>query len=313
MVKKIIVGCVILASATMVYAGGKADSTMGENDLAWSTLPSPTKVKTFAVAGSVVYYVNETEFLIADSKKKGLTHLPAIATIPASAVSEMDADNSGKIFIGSAQGLGIKSIKEATLLTTKEGLPSNEVTKVHASRSGAVWIATSAGLCVYRNTLITSYATVGPQTKPITALASDDRGTVYVGTKKGLYVFNGATWSSQNSNTGMSDDAIAALGYDYKTQSLWAAVGDADVNSYDGKSWRIFTSVKSGISGIFADVHSRIWFAAPGGLMRYNGDEWITDAAQIGISIPAVYKIAIDTQGNMFFATDKGVMELTNQ
>jgi ligand-binding sensor domain-containing protein len=92
----------------------------------------------------------------------------------------------------------------------------------------------------------------------------------------------------------------------------WAAVGSADVNCYDGKSWKVFTGVQEGIVCIMVDTQSRVWLGTSSGLMKFNGEEWITDEAKLGVPAKLVTQMLRDRSGNLWFACEKGVVFLKN-
>jgi ligand-binding sensor domain-containing protein len=102
------------------------------------------------------------------------------------------------------------------------------------------------------------------------------------------------------------------MGYDDRKKMLWAAVGENDVNAWDGKKWKVYMSIESGITSILCDTQSRIWFGSETGLIKFNGEEWITQAEKIGVSMAQVTNMYRDSAGNMWFASDQGVMKLLN-
>ena len=48
------------------------------------------------------------------------------------------------------------------------------------------------------------------------------------------------------------------------------------------------------------------------GLLKFNGDEWITDSKQLGIPAAQVQQLYRDEGGNLWFATETGVVKLNN-
>jgi ligand-binding sensor domain-containing protein len=111
---------------------------------------------------------------------------------------------------------------------------------------------------------------------------------------------------------GLSWNDTKALAYDAKKNMIWAAVGDKDMNAYDGKSWKVFMEVGDGIVAIMADTQSRIWISTATGLMKFNGDEWVTDPQKIGITAAQVTQMQCDDKGNLWFGMESGVLKLDN-
>jgi ligand-binding sensor domain-containing protein len=93
---------------------------------------------------------------------------------------------------------------------------------------------------------------------------------------------------------------------------VWAAVGEKDVNSYDGKSWNVFMEIQPGITSIMADSHSRIWFGSETGLIKFNDEEWVSDPGKLGVPAAQVYQMYCDEGGNQWFANENGVLRMDN-
>jgi ligand-binding sensor domain-containing protein len=70
--------------------------------------------------------------------------------------------------------------------------------------------------------------------------------------------------------------------------------------------------IQQGIVAIMADTQSRIWFGSAAGLIKFNGDEWVSDPRQLGVPAAPVYQLACDEKGNMWFGMETGVVFRTN-
>jgi ligand-binding sensor domain-containing protein len=111
---------------------------------------------------------------------------------------------------------------------------------------------------------------------------------------------------------GMSWNDTKALAYDGRKNMIWAAVGDQDVNTFDGKAWNTYMNIQMGIKSIMVDTQSRVWFGYDQGLIKFNGEEWISDAKKHGIPAVMVTQMHRDGKGNLWFASQNGVVFLTN-
>jgi ligand-binding sensor domain-containing protein len=70
--------------------------------------------------------------------------------------------------------------------------------------------------------------------------------------------------------------------------------------------------IQPGITTIMVDSQSRIWFGHPAGLIKFNGDDWISDPKQLGVPAASVYQLYCDEKGNMWLATENGVIFRAN-
>jgi ligand-binding sensor domain-containing protein len=202
-----------------------------------------------------------------------------------------------------------------TTYTAGKSLVSDAVNVIYPTRDGSVWIGTDNGLSVYKSGTWQTYTTkqglAGDQVK---AMVSDGRGALWVGTAKGISVFDGAKWTSYTMamDKCLSWNDTKALAYDPRTKTIWAAVGEKDVNSFNGTSWSVFMEIADGIMSIMTDSQSRVWFGMATGLLKFNGDEWISDQKKLGVPAIMVTQMYRDNGGNLWFASEKGVIFVTN-
>ena len=93
---------------------------------------------------------------------------------------------------------------------------------------------------------------------------------------------------------------------------VWAAVGEKDVNCFDGQKWNVFMDIQRDIVAIMVDSQSRIWFGSPAGLIKFNGDDWVSDPKLLGVPSAPAYQLFCDEKGNMWFGLETGVVFRTN-
>ena len=146
----------------------------------------------------------------------------------------------------------------------------------------------------------------------VRAIAVDKDNTVWMGTDKGISALSGNQWTTHNMKNGLSWNDTKAIGCDPRTNIVWAAVGDKDIDSYNGKEWKVFMEVAEGIRCIMIDTQSRIWINTASGIAKFNGEEWITEQQKIGIPANQVSQMHRDDQGNLWFGMEKGVLRLAN-
>jgi ligand-binding sensor domain-containing protein len=125
-------------------------------------------------------------------------------------------------------------------------------------------------------------------------------------------VFKGGLMSSHSMQNGLSWNEVKALGFDARTNTMWAAVGEMDINAFDGGSWKVYMDIREGVRSILCDTQSRVWFGSASGLMKFNGTEWISEVQKLGIPATQVNQIQRDGEGNLWFGTESGVIFLKN-
>ena len=111
---------------------------------------------------------------------------------------------------------------------------------------------------------------------------------------------------------GLSWNDVKALAQDSRKNVIWAAVGEKDVNCFENGKWNTYMEIQPGITSIMVDTQSRIWFGSETGLLKFNGDEWISDPKQLGIPAAQVFSLHRDNGGNLWFAMESGVVRLAN-
>ncbi len=127
------------------------------------------------------------------------------------------------------------------------------------------------------------------------AVVVTDSGHIYVGTANGVNKStDGVSWRKfnfQNQIDAISGNFVTSLGYDRKTNSIWATTWRAvDNNEYEavsatfdgGETWRIFLAGEKGHGFGFVNEAdgSEVLVAADGGIFRTanNGKDWYLPA-----------------------------------
>ncbi|MBN2035488.1 MAG: hypothetical protein JW768_01980 [Chitinispirillaceae bacterium] len=293
----------------------KADSMVYDKPTEWRVYSVDGAAKAFAVSGENLWCATESEVALISmrGKRSDVVRFKKLGTMPAAGIAAIAIDGKDGIWFGGPEGLALKNGDQVTVFTSANGLADNTVNALAVAANGAVWVGTDKGASVYSNGSWKKYTKKdGLVSNKIQAICAGKRGTVWLGTDKGISVYSGVKWSSYTMKNGMSWNDTKALAYDENNGVLWAAVGEKDVNSFDGKKWNVYMEIQSGITSIMVDTHSRKWFGSETGLIKFNDDEWITDPAKLGVPAAQVYQIYCDANGNHWFANESGVVRLDN-
>ncbi|NLE01014.1 MAG: hypothetical protein GX640_14195 [Fibrobacter sp.] len=291
----------------------KAQEIIHEKPPEWRMFSAGAPVVAFAVQKELLWYATQASVFTTNQKKAAKQTFPQLGKIPGSDVTCMAIDASGRVWIGGKNGVAVRGASAFTSYTTEEGLPDNAVNTIAAAPDGSVWVGTDNGAAVFQNGAWKKYTTAeGLPSDKINASVVDKKGAIWLGTSKGIAVYEGGSWTVHNMKKGMSWNDVKALAVDPRNGTIWAAVGDKDVNSYENGKWNTYMEIQPGITSIMVDSQSRIWFGSETGLLKFNGDEWITDSKQLGIPAAQVQQLYRDEGGNLWFATETGVVKLNN-
>jgi len=311
---------ILVALAVSLFAAQKgetkADSMVYEKGMEWKVLPANGAVKRFCVQKDNLWYITDKglSFLNMTSAKKNDVKVVAnIGSIPSADATCVSTDLTNTLWVGTKNGCAV-FVKDAFKIFTKDnGLADNMVNALATDKSGKTWICTDNGASVYQNGEWKTYTSKdGLAGDKVQCIAVAPNGTVWLGTNKGISSFDGAQWASHSMKTGLSWNDTKAIAIDPRNGSVWAAVGDKDINSYNGKEWKVFMEVGEGIIGLMVDTQSRVWISTASGLMKFNGDEWVTDAQKLGITAAAPSQLYRDEKGNLWFGMESGVLKLNN-
>lgn len=311
-------GALLVFSASAEKQGAKseeikADSVVYDKPTEWSVFSSAEPVNTFALQKDYICYATASEVVLTNTKKAEVQNFPKLGNIPGSDISIIVCDHSGKLWIGGKNGIAVRSGNTFTNYTTENGLPDLNVNAIAIASDGAVWVGTDKGAAVFQANQWKVYdSSNGLASEKIQAIAIDKKGNIWLGSDKGISVYDGTDFTIYNMKKGLSWNNVKALAVDPQNGNIWAAVGEKDVNCFENGVWKTFMDIQPDINSIMVDTHSRVWFGSASGLIKFNGEEWITDQKKIGIPAEQVFQMYRDNSGNLWFAMEKGVVRLSN-
>ena len=203
-------------------------------------------------------------------------------------------DRGGTLWIGTFDGGVIR--QRDGVFERIDGVPS-AITIVQA-RDGALWFGGSGVYTRLFNGQLTRHEAAGE----VNALLEDRKGTLWVGTSKGLYVDGqlrlagsvvslamdngGAVW------VGTSSDRIVRISGE-KQETLKTGLATAYINA------------------LFEDSRGTMWVAtSPTGLLRFRDGRFEQLDKRNGLPSNAIHGIAEDREGSIWFGTDNGVARL---
>lgn len=310
MMKKILVFALLLTC--VIQSFGQADSsTHGDNTIKWRMYDTKGPVTAFALGKNVLWYATGEAVGMQNLRSNQVASYESFGAISMAGIVTVAMDN-GVVYFGGSQGVVEYKRGKATLYTTKEGLPDNNVQKLY-DLNGTIWIGTSNGIASLKGGKVTTYTSPqGPVGQDIRGFTSDEKGRLLVATDKGVSSYSGS-WKHYTTSEGLSSSDVKAIGYDKRQKTLWIAVGEMDVNSFDGNEWSMYLDIQEGIVSIMADTQSRVWFGTEGnGVIKYNGFGWVADAKKLGFAASTVKDMKRNEKGDLFYATETGLLHMDN-
>jgi len=183
-------------------------------------------------------------------------------------------DKKHSLWIGT-EGGGINILQNGSmnLLTTKDGLTSDNITAIHQDGTEDVWIGTDKGLNRFSRGKVHKNEFTGLSNHHIRTLFESRGGSLYIGSREGLYKISRKNEGSFNLEIVKQDLDVAFL-YEDKDRVLWVGTnGDGLKRSFEGEITS-FTSedglIDDYIYSITEDDSARLWMGTNKGI------QWIS-------------------------------------
>ncbi len=216
--------------------------------------------------------------------------------------------------------------------TTKQGLPSNHVMQISIDRQGRILAKTKAGWSVFNedrwqslseeDVHLPSQAQLSPkQTDALQKQAdvalqildvAQNKNEFAVATDAGLYIGNSNSWElamPRQNDIRWAPVDVRAVVYDANGE-LWFAAHQGVGHRISKDEWLLFTGQEGLPYNDFtcmAAGSNSVWMGTTNGAIRYQNGEWSFRQGRRWLLDNHVLDITIDTNGNAWIATSKGV------
>lgn len=246
-------------------------------------------------------------------------------------VIEIFEDAKGDLWFGTlSKGVAKYDGKTLRYYTTEDGLIGNYVSSVVEDNSGNLWFGTHSGISKFDGQSFTNFTEhEGLCDNNVSNLLFDKTGHLWVGTWGGICKFDGNSFlrfslpkpdidppsyqSTMNWSTEIVEDSKG---------NIWFGRDGYGACKYDGNAFTHFTK-KEGLASnnvreIQEDKYGNIWFGSrvtekdhpdadqrvgPGGLVKYDGENFISFPEIAGLSDNDVYQIYSDSKENLWIST----------
>lgn len=240
---------------------------------------------------------------------------PAPQGIEHAYVRAVFANADGTALMGTG-GAGLSVVKQQQV---KQYLfRDNIVRAVWMDRWGNYWAGSGGGGLARINSSQGHEQTTyfgRPQGLPsdyIWSLYEDRQGRLWVGTERGLCMFDGTSFKTYTTRDGLSADSIRALLED-RDGNLWIGT-TGGLNRFSAGKFTAFTT-RDGLPdnlvlSLCEDREGSLWVGTQDGLVQLRNVIGSTLSVSDGLSAGPVNYIARTASGNMWFATDEGGIDL---
>jgi ligand-binding sensor domain-containing protein len=133
----------------------------------------------------------------------------------------------------------------------------------------------------------------------------DSKGNVWAGTDRGLYEYNGSSWTLFGSYVPHYNIVVVD-----KADNKWMEA--APLRKYDGNTFQDFhfEDPSFPLSAVEVDEQEHIWIGQIGGYFKYfDGNKWIYfDPRNSGMASDMINCISKDAKGNIWMGTQQGIL-----
>jgi len=211
--------------------------------------------------------------------------------------------------------------------TTRDGLASGEITDIWGNGQGHVWVTHSnrwggsGGVSAFNGQRWQVWQVQnGPPVPSIGVLAKDANGRLWLGTRKGVSLFDGAWWHNFGREDGLVSLDVEDL-WIAQNGEVWIAHAlstvhpeQGGVSRFDGTQWTHY-SPEDGLGGkdvsaIWGDDQGTVWAGGQqwsgkgtSWVARFDGNRWQTFPVEGG-TVEAIWG---DEQGTVWFRMTQGV------
>ncbi len=228
---------------------------------------------------------------------------------PREAVWSALEDADGTLWVGmNDQGLLRLRGREASYLTTADGLPDNKVRPVVRGRQGDLWIGTGGGLAHWHGGRIETWTRrEGLPDDSVRSLHLDDDGTLWIGTLRGLARLRGRALEAFDESSGLPRQPVLILHRDRRGTLLLG--GGTGLFRQAGER---FEPVPGGpavpVLALRDDPDGTLWVGtARAGLQRLRGGRWAVFRRRDGMFDDTAFHILEDAQGRLWMSCNRGV------
>ncbi len=197
---------------------------------------------------------------------------------------------------------------------TDEGLPDNVVQAIAQAHDGFLWVGTREGLARFDGvafTIFNAKNTPEMENSSITALCSDQRGALWIGTDGGgLDCLSNGKFSHYGKTNGLAGNTVRAV-FESINGVVWIGT-TTGLSKFEGGTF-VNYSTKDGLLSdvvqyIYEDRGQNLWIATGAGLNRLYGTNFHSFVMPNGLPNDSVRVICQDRGGRIWIGSNNGML-----
>lgn len=232
-------------------------------------------------------------------------------------------DKQGALWFNSHGG--VYCLKDGALKRygAEQGLANTNGQVVFVDRDQNVWAGAGGGgpqnfpgLYRLQNDHFKQVAGFGAFNQAISAMFQDHTGQLWVGTQRGLAVWDGTNWKLFTVSDGLSSDAVQALAEDAEG-NIWVGTANGLNRLRDGKVTAFHK--KDGLPGdnifsLLVDADDALWIGTYlRGLGRFQHGKWTRFGKNQGLLSNTIDYLLEDGQGSLWMGSPVGLMRVRKE
>ncbi len=232
--------------------------------------------------------------------------------LPSAEIIELGLDRRGRVWVAmESEGVAVREDDgHYRRFTINEGLPSNSTSDL-ALDGDTVWVASSHGISRIVDGKVRAFGESDglPPGDVTTVLVRRDR-SVWCGTERGVYRFDGQRFIAAFPDSALSTVAIARLSED-AAGTLWIGTATAGVSRVRGAvidQLTVDDGLPNGrVSALYEDHEGSQWLGTNGGLVRLKDTAFTTFLTRHGLPDNYVRSVLDDGNGTIWVGTSHGL------
>jgi diguanylate cyclase (GGDEF)-like protein len=300
--------------------------------VSWSVdkgLPQST-VRAIAQTSDGYLWLATHEGLIRFDGRQFLTFNEANApALAGNGISALLAAKDGALWVGLRDGGVVKYLNgEFKPLVSKSGVPTGSINSLREDSANRLWIGSNSGGLGVVNLTGNQEGSVftvneGLPHNTITAIEIIDKTRVYVGTSRGLVLFENYKLAVSTSLSDLAAEQVTAITQD-RHGRIWVSVikkglyvkNKIDADNSPWQRIKAETGISTLISRLLVDSDDVLWIGSSDGLQRLRGVNSAniqatqvieTIRAKDGLSSSDVRDLIEDAEGNIWVGTEGGL------
>ena len=247
-------------------------------------------------------------------------------------VNYIEADNKGKIWIGTNKGINVFNNETACLGVLdiqNNGPESSMITSIIQDKEENIWCGTSGGYQRDKNNNMWlggmgggAFVFSGKEWKRYTseqgliqntvrAIIVDENNDKWFGTDDGISKFDGKNWTEyKTSHECIATNRILSIITD-KEGEVWLGTARRGVCKFSQNKWISYgdkanTAINNAQVVVIDNKDESLWVGTAFGAYNFEGENWKKYKETDGLAHNYISDIAIDEQGNKWFGTRGG-------